>query len=94
MNNKKSFCFDNLEEKDVQLILESLLYTSSVDVCGNFTQEFCKHFYEIALKIRNKYPEILTENLEIISSDQIPFEDEITHKIVKIFPEIRKEEIL
>ena len=84
----KTYNISNLSKEEIKLILESLLYTSSVDVTGNYDQSFCEKFYNIASSIRNKYPEIITENLEVFKNEKIVFSDLITDKIIKLFPEV------
>lgn len=89
----QTYTISNLSKTELKLIIEALLYTSSVDVTGNYDQSYCKEFYNIAYKIRNKNPEVITENLEIFKHDKIQFSDSITHEIVKMFPETVVENI-
>jgi hypothetical protein len=89
----KTYTISNLTKEELKLILESLLYTSSVDVTGNYDESFCKNFYDIALNIRLKNPDVILENLEVFNPDNIKFSDAITHDIIKTFPEVVVEDI-
>jgi hypothetical protein len=83
----KMHSISNLTNEQLKLILESLLYTSSVDVTGNYDYSYGEKFFNIAKHIRNKNPDIITENIEVFKNENIPFSDQITHNIVKTFPE-------
>jgi hypothetical protein len=83
----------NFTKENIQNLLECLLQSSSVDLIGNFDVEKCNNFFNIAKSIRYQYPHILTENLEVLDNEKIPYEDDITSSILKIFPEISKSEI-
>jgi hypothetical protein len=89
----KTYTIPNLTKEELKLILESLLYTSSVDVTGNYDESFCKNFYNIALNIRINNPDIILENLEVFNPNKIKFSDTITHDIIKTFPEVLVEDI-
>jgi hypothetical protein len=90
---EQTYNISNLSKNELKLILEALLYTSSVDVTGSYDQSHCKEFYNIAYKIRTKNPEVITENLEVFKHERIEFSDSITHEIVKMFPETIVEDI-
>lgn len=78
----------NLNKEELRLVLESLLYSSSVDVTGQFNIGYCKEFFKLAAKIRSLNTDVLLENLELIHPEEIPFEDEHSNDIFKLFPEI------
>jgi hypothetical protein len=78
----------NLNKDEMKLILESLLYSSSVDVTGQFDINYCKNFFELAKKIRFLNSDIIIENLELFKNENIPYEDEHSNDIANIFPEI------
>jgi hypothetical protein len=93
--NNVSFNLNSLTKEEVTTILESLLFSSSVDVCASWYKEDSLNMFNLAKKIRNYYPEVLIDNVYIIEDKQNNFEpnDKHTKKIVKIFPEIKKEKI-
>jgi hypothetical protein len=78
----------SLTKEELSLVLESLLYTSTVDIIGNFDISHSKKFLDVAKKIRSKNTNILVENLEIVKNKNFPFEDDHTNEIVKFFPDI------
>lgn len=78
----------NCNKDEIRLILESLLYSSSVDVTGQFDVGYCKKFLTLAEKIRTLNTDVLLENLELLKMDNINFEDEHSNQIVSSFPEI------
>jgi hypothetical protein len=78
----------SLTKEELSLVLESLLYTSTVDIIGNFDISHSKKFLDVAKKIRFKNTNILVENLEIVKNKNLPFEDDHTNEIVKFFPDI------
>lgn len=84
---EKTYNISNLTKDELKLILESLLYASSVDVTGNYDYSYSKKFYNIASNIRNKHPNVITENIEVFKNENIPFSDKITSDIIKTFPE-------
>jgi hypothetical protein len=84
---EKTYTISNLSKEDLKLILEALLYTSSVDVTGNYDSKFGENFYKIAYNIRKNYPEVIVENLEILNHENIPFSDLVTTDILRTFPE-------
>lgn len=78
----------SLSKDELSIILESLLYSSTVDIVGNFDISYSKKFFEIAKKIRTEHTNVLVENLEIVKNNDVDFEDEHTKEIVKLFPDI------
>jgi hypothetical protein len=60
---------------------------------GNFDYEKCMKFLNLAKHIRSNHPSVLTDDLEIIKNENIPFEDSYTTEIIKNFPEIYLSEI-
>ena len=78
----------SLTKEELSLVLESLLYTSTVDIIGNFDISHSKKFLDVAKKIRSKNTNILVENLEIVKNKNFHFEDDHTNEIVKFFPDI------
>jgi hypothetical protein len=78
----------SLNKDELSLILESLLYSSTVDIIGNFDISYSKKFFDIAKKIRSEHTNVLVENLEIVKNNELDFEDEHTKEIIKLFPDI------
>lgn len=74
-----------LTEAELKIILESLLFHSSVDVNSRWSKDECDASIELASNLRKAYPKVLTENLYIFK-DTI-FHDILTEKIVDLFPE-------
>lgn len=83
----------NCNKDEIRLILESLLYSSSVDVMGQFDIDYCKKFLTLAEKIRTLNTDVLLENLELLKMDNSKFEDDHSNQIVNLFPEIVIENI-
>jgi hypothetical protein len=88
--NQKDYIL-NLNKEEIKLVLESLLYSSSVDVTGQFDIGHCKEFFNLAKKIRYSNTDIILENLELFKG--VKYEDEHSEDISKVFPEIVVEEI-
>lgn len=78
----------SLTKDELSLILESLLYSSTVDIIGNFDISYSKKFFDVAKKIRTEHTNVLVENLEIVQNNDAEFEDEHTKEIIKLFPDI------
>lgn len=72
-----------IEEK--QLLLESLLFTLSCDVCSDHTEEHRRRMFELAKKLND--PELRLHNVYVYESGVS--EDEIkVEKIIKAFPNL------
>jgi hypothetical protein len=83
----ESFNLNNLSRTDIKTLLECLLFSSSVDVCANWYLDDVSTMVDLSKKIREKYPDILTES--VFLNDSIPANlDENTDSLVKYFPEI------
>jgi hypothetical protein len=78
----------NLNQEEIQLILESLLFSSSVDVNADWFLSDHEELLEIAKKVREKYPKIQLKNVYILGDAQK--HDEHSEEIVEIFPEVIK----
>lgn len=74
-----------LTEPQLKIILESLLFHSSVDANSRWGKDECESSVKLASDLRKTYPKVLTENLYIFK-DTI-FHDTLTEKIVDLFPE-------
>lgn len=75
----------NLTEQQLKVVLESLLFHSSVDVNSRWCKDECETGIDLAQNLRKTYPSILTENLYVFK-DTI-YHDSTTEKIVDLFPE-------
>ncbi len=91
--NNETFNLSSLSKEELATILESLLFSSSVDICANWYKENSIHMMEVAKKIRKMYPQILIENVYVYESKDVEHNDGHTDEIVKMFPEIRKEKL-
>lgn len=78
-----------LNDKELKLIVESLLYSASVDVCSNWYKEDVSEMLNIAKKIRNNKT-IFPEDVFLVKNSEVSmYYDEITDSIVQNFPEIK-----
>lgn len=91
--NNVTYNLNSLTRDDVSTILETLLFSSSVDVVANWYKENSEQMLDIAKKIRKNYPDVLLENVYLYESKDVDYNDEHTKEITKMFPEIRKEKI-
>jgi hypothetical protein len=91
--NNETFNLNSLSKEELSTILESLLFSSSVDICANWYKENSINMMEVAKKIRKMYPQILIENVYVYESKDVEHNDEHTDEIVNMFPEIRKEKL-
>lgn len=79
-----------LSKNELRMVLETLLYSSSVDIIGSFDLDYSKQFFELAKKIRHQHTDVLVENLEVITCIN---EDEHTDEALKLFPDISTQNI-
>lgn len=89
MQNKK-YILDNLQEEDIKLILESLLFSSSVDVCSYWDKNDMYKIIDLAIKIRTIYPDVVTENVILHGYDDDNFFDQHSNELPKFFPDLSK----
>ena len=85
--SKKSKNKLSLNKEEIKTILESLLFSSSVDVCASWYKEDTEKMFELTEKIRDTFPNVSIENV-YISNFEEKFCDEISNNILKLFPEI------
>ena len=90
MKNKK-YTLDDLREEDIKLILESLLFSSSVDVCSYWDRNEMFKIIDLAVKIRKKYPTVITENVVLHGFDENCFFDQHSNQLPTLFPDLSKE---
>lgn len=99
MNNiNETYSLNSLTKDEVKTILESLLFSSSVDVCASFYKEESLNMFELAKKIRTMFPEITLDvvNITPITDEEghEVYHDEHTSEIIKYFPEILEQVII
>lgn len=89
--NNETYNISSLSRDEIKTILESLLFSSSVDVCASFHKEESLAMLDLASKIRSMFPHILVENINVTpiydEENNIIYHDEHTPDIVKLFPE-------
>jgi hypothetical protein len=73
-------------EREIQLIIESLLYCASVDLDHSQYQEDVVDMAQLAIKLRLKHQNISTKN--IIFVKDTPFTDPLTKVVLNFFPEL------
>jgi hypothetical protein len=86
--NNESFSINSLSKKEVEVILESLLFASSTDVCAEWYKENVLLAFEVAQKIRKCFPKIILENVYLYKNKNSEFHDEHSEGIKQYFPEI------
>jgi hypothetical protein len=91
--NNITYNLNSLSKEDLSTILETLLFSSSVDIVANWYKEDNTKMLDVAKKIRTNYPDVLLENVYLYESKDVDYNDEQTEEIIKMFPEIRKEKI-
>jgi hypothetical protein len=89
--NNESYSLNSLSKKEIAIILESLLFSSSTDVCADWYKENVLLALEVAQKIRRSFPEIVLENIYLYENKEYGFHDEHSNEIKKYFPEITKD---
>jgi len=91
-NVNESYSINSLTKEEVKIILQSLLFSSSVDVSASFYKEECLTMLETAKKIRAMFPELILDVVSITpvldENNKEVFHDEHTSEIIKNFPEI------
>lgn len=89
---KNSTCSLSLTKDEIKLILESLLFSSSVDICASWYKEDTKNMLNLAEKIRHEFNDVPLENIYMthFSDDDELFMDKHSQAIIKNFPEIEK----
>lgn len=95
-NSNITYSINSLTKEEVKIILECLLFTSSVDVSASLYKEESLSMFEIAKKIRTMFPEIVLEDVNItpiVDEDgKEVYHDEHTEEILKYFPEVLTQE--
>lgn len=78
-------------DQEIQLILESLLFSSNVDICSNFYKEDNEKMIELAKKIRKQFS-VPLENVFINEFEGVGFLQPETRELLKYFPELERKE--
>jgi hypothetical protein len=89
--NNESYNLNSLTKDEVSIIVESLLFSSSTDVCADWYKEDSILAYKVAEKIRKSFPHITLKNVYLYEDDKTQFHDEHSNDIKAIFPEITKD---
>lgn len=96
--NNETYSLNSLSKDEVKTILESLLFSSSVDVSAEFFKDESLKMFDLAKKIRTMFPEIVTDTIFVHTfkdkDGEEMFYDEHTQDIVGFFPEILEEGVL
>lgn len=84
----------SLTEKEFSFILESLLFSSSVDANADWDYDDTIEIKNLALKFRVENPSIPTNRINVLKkiNEKTEYNDLHTEELVKYFPEIVLEE--
>jgi hypothetical protein len=85
-----TYSINSLSKEELTTIIESLLFTSSTDVCADWYKENALRALDVAKKIRRSFPEIILENVYLYESKDLAFHDEHSQDVKESFPEIVK----
>jgi hypothetical protein len=77
----------NLTYEEYKTILESLVFSCSTDISASWYEADYQSMKNLAIKMRNENPQILTDNIEIME-DILPYEDFWTNEIKEKFLEL------
>jgi hypothetical protein len=89
--NNESYNLNSLSKKEIAVILESLLFASSTDVCAEWYKENVLLAFEVAQKIRKSFPKVILENVYLYENKNSELHDEHSKEIKQYFPEIVRE---
>jgi hypothetical protein len=76
----------DLSKEELQLILEALISTSSIDIHHRGYLEDCEKMIDIASRIRILCQNIPVENVFLFKKDELW--DGLSQKIIDLFPEL------
>ncbi len=77
-----------ISEEELKLILESLLFSSSVDVCADWYKEDVDKIIALSKKLRLEFPNVPTENVYVSHVEDFIYSEENTKHILDFFPEL------
>ena len=78
----------SLTEEELKTILESLLFSSSVDICADWYKEDIDLMLDILKKLRMDNQTVPVENVYVSDNDDNQYSDEHIDIILKYFPEL------
>ena len=73
----------NITEDELNAIISSLLFSSSVNVIADSTEDYPVRFIEIAKKFKTYYPEIKLKHMQFIEEEN--YEEEWTKDLLQNF---------
>ncbi len=84
----------SLTEKEFSLILESLLFASSVDANSDWDYDDTMQLKDLAIKFRVENPSIPINRINVLkqTSEKIEYNDLHTETLINYFPEMVLEE--
>jgi len=79
-----------LTNEEYRTILESLLFSCSLDVSSKWYEEDVMITKDLAIRLRTTRPDILTENVKVVTNiNSIDImDDNHTDELLEFFPEI------
>jgi hypothetical protein len=77
-----------VSEEDLKLILESLLFSSSVDVCADWYKDDIDKIIDLSKRLRLEFPSVPTENVYVSHVENFIYSEENTKHILEYFPEL------
>jgi ribonucleotide reductase beta subunit family protein with ferritin-like domain len=94
----ETYSLNSLSKDELKTILESLLFSSSVDVCAEFYKQESLDMLELAKKIRTMFPEIVLDTIYVhvpkTEKNNELFNDEHTKELIEYFPELVNQEVI
>jgi hypothetical protein len=78
----------SLTEEELKTILESLLFSSSVDICADWYKEDIDIMLNLLKNIRIANQTVPVENVYVSDSEDNQYSDEHIDIILKYFPEL------
>jgi hypothetical protein len=81
----KSYSIDNLSKKQFQLIIESLLFSTSCDINAKWYEDELNEMSGLVIGLRSNNPEVLTENIFVLKETEY---EKYTQKLLDFFPEV------
>lgn len=72
-----------LKEKELEIIISALLFSSSVNVISNTDTSYQRKLVDLAIKLKELSPEIKLQNVQFIEEEN--YEDEWSEDILQQF---------
>lgn len=72
-----------LNEEELELVISSLLFSSSVNVVSNTEEYYQKRLIDVAIKLKNLKPDINLSHIQFIKEDN--YEDQWSCDILENF---------